>query len=189
MFPMGALPLRGLMKVGSGQAPGPIVCYQTAWMGWLILGCIAVSAKQSSSPSRRLENSVSASGPQVAAAPYAHPERHHLHVTRHYSSPSIYRSLASLKGGHGEWQNLQVVSSLLLQLLRIQVCVFLCFQPAVSNRERERNTCMNWLANWKQKELLLLWVSSFLFFSPHVWLEPQSYLWLFFKAIISLEVK
>lgn len=98
MCPMGVSPLRGLMKRAPCPAPALIVLYQTAWMGCLILGCIAAP------PPGRSLNSVSATRPQVAAASYAHPEQHHLRVTRHRSSPpvSIYRSPASLKGGHGE---------------------------------------------------------------------------------------
>ncbi|XP_019122344.2 neurexin 3a isoform X9 [Larimichthys crocea] len=101
MCPMGVSPSRGLMKGGSCQAFGLIVLYQTAWMGWLILGCIAAP------PSGRSLNSVrpqvgAAAAAAAAAASYARPEQHHLRVTRHRSSPpiSIYRSPASLRGGH-----------------------------------------------------------------------------------------
>lgn len=107
MCPIDALHLRGPMKRGSCQAPGLVALYQSAWIGWLILGCVAASAKQSSSLSGKLENSVNR--PPVETASYAYPEQQHLHVTRHRSSPpvSIYRSPASLKGGHGELQKLQ----------------------------------------------------------------------------------
>ena len=98
MCPMGVSPLRVLMKGSCCQALGFIVLYQTAWMGWLIPGCIAAP------PSGSVLNSVIATTPQIAGASYAHPEQHHLRVMRHRSFPpiSIYKSPASLKGGHGE---------------------------------------------------------------------------------------
>lgn len=99
MCHMGDSPSWGLVKGGSSQAPGLIVLCQTAWIEWLILGCIAAPLQG------RLLNPLSVTRPQVVAAPYAHPEQHHLCVIRHRFSPpiSIYRSPASLKGGHGEW--------------------------------------------------------------------------------------
>ncbi|XP_062253631.1 neurexin-3-beta-like isoform X3 [Platichthys flesus] len=102
MRPMGALYLRGPMKGTPGcQAPGSIALYQKTWVVWLILGCIAMSAKQGMSLSWRSENSVT-SRSRVAAASYARAEPHHLHVMRHRSSPpiSMYRPPASLKSGH-----------------------------------------------------------------------------------------
>ncbi|CAB1431431.1 unnamed protein product [Pleuronectes platessa] len=83
------------------QAPGSIALYQKTWVVWLILGCIAMSAKQGMSLSWRSENSVT-SRSRVAAASYARAEPHHLHVMRHRSSPpiSMYRPSASLKSGH-----------------------------------------------------------------------------------------
>uniref|UniRef100_A0A667XHG7 Neurexin 3a n=1 Tax=Myripristis murdjan TaxID=586833 RepID=A0A667XHG7_9TELE len=91
MGPTGALPLRGPRKGGLS------LLRQTAWMWWLILGCITGSAKG------RSDNSAALAGPpQGEAAAYTHPEQHPLHGTRHHSSApiSIYRSPASLRGGH-----------------------------------------------------------------------------------------
>ncbi|XP_019940626.1 neurexin 3a isoform X12 [Paralichthys olivaceus] len=102
MHPMGALHLRGPMKGTPGcQAPGSITLYQKTWVVWLILGCIAMSAKQGVSLSWRSENSVTTRS-RVAAASYARAEPHHQHVMRHRSSPpiSMYRPSASLKSGH-----------------------------------------------------------------------------------------
>lgn len=128
MCPVGALPLRGPATGASCQTPALIVLYQTAWMGWLILGCIAASTKQSSSLLGRSENSVSATGPQAAAALYAHTEQHHPHR----SSPPIflYRSPTTLKGGHGKFRNIQVdFSAFCSQLFKgvsvLSTCCFL----------------------------------------------------------------
>ncbi|XP_035466613.2 neurexin 3a isoform X5 [Scophthalmus maximus] len=101
MCPVGARALQGPMKGTTGcPTIGFIVHHRKAWVVWLILGCIAVSAKQSTTLSWRSENSVTA-GPRLAAASYSHAEPHHQ-ATRHRSSPpiSIYRPPASLKGGH-----------------------------------------------------------------------------------------
>lgn len=135
MCPVSALPLQGPTKGASCQAPALIVLYQTAWMGWLILGCIAAPTKQSSSLLGRSENSVSASGPRAAV--YAHTEQH----DPHRSSPpiSLYRSPTSLKGGHGKCQNVQVdFSALCSSLLRCVSVLSTCMKQ----RKREWNMCM-----------------------------------------------
>ncbi|XP_058470628.1 neurexin 3a isoform X9 [Solea solea] len=101
MHLVGAPPLWGPMKGATCQAPGLIVLYHRAWVVWLILGCIAATAKRSVSLSWRSENSVTPGLP-VAAAPYARAEPHHPHAAGYHSSLpiSIYRPPASLKGGH-----------------------------------------------------------------------------------------
>lgn len=137
MCPVSALPLQGPIKGASCQAPALIVLYQTAWMGWLILGSIAAPTKQSSSLSGRSENSVSASGPQAAAAVYAHTEQH----DPHRSSPHVflYRSPTSLKGGHGKCQNVQVdFSALCSSLLRCVSVLSTC----IIQRERVKRVCI-----------------------------------------------
>lgn len=98
MCPVGVVPSWGLMKRAPCPAPGLTLLHQTAWMGCLILGCIAAP------PSGRSLNSVSATRPQAAAASYTHPEQHPLRVTRHRSPPSVsmFRAPTSLRGGHGE---------------------------------------------------------------------------------------
>ncbi|CAN9502018.1 unnamed protein product [Ophioblennius macclurei] len=105
MYPAGTLPSwRGPARRSSCQPTGRHLLCQSAWIWWLLLGCIATSAKQSSSRLGRLENSASAGAvrPKVVAASRSVSEQQRLHVTRHHSfSPvSIYRSPASLKGGH-----------------------------------------------------------------------------------------
>lgn len=96
MCPVGVLPLWGVMKGALYPTHSLIVLYQTVWMGCLILGCIMAP------PLGRSLNSVSATRPQHSMASY--PEQHRLSIARdHSSSPvSVYRSAASLKGGHGE---------------------------------------------------------------------------------------
>ncbi|XP_074547934.1 neurexin 3a isoform X4 [Halichoeres trimaculatus] len=99
MCPLGASPLWGFMKRGCVFG----VLYHTVWMGWLILGCFAASAKQNSPAPRIIVNSASVSAPQVVAASFTHPEQHHARGMRDRSSNqavNIYRSSASLKGGH-----------------------------------------------------------------------------------------
>lgn len=93
MYPMGVVPLWG-----SCPAPGLTLLHQTAWMGCLILGCIAAPL------SGRSLTSVSATRPQAAVSSFAHPEQHPLRVTRQGSSlpVSVFRAPTSLKGGHGE---------------------------------------------------------------------------------------
>ncbi|XP_042083198.1 neurexin 3a isoform X5 [Haplochromis burtoni] len=102
MCPTDLLPSRGPIKRFPSQASGLIALYKSAWIGWLILGCIAGPSKHSSSPSGRLENSRSATRPRVEKGLIAYPEELHLEVARHHStSPvSIYRSPLLLKGGH-----------------------------------------------------------------------------------------
>ena len=101
MCPISAFSLWGQIKRGSFHMPGLIVLYQSAWIGWLILGFMTVSAKQSSTPPGRLVNSVSATRSQVE---YAFSDKH---VLRLRSAPpvSIFRSPATLKGSHGEFQH------------------------------------------------------------------------------------
>ncbi|XP_067335073.1 neurexin 3a isoform X14 [Channa argus] len=102
MFPICALTLLGPVNGASSQAPGLLVLYRTAWMGWLILGCIAAPTKEGLSLLGRSENSVSTMRPQLAVASYAHTEQHQQHVTRlrSFAHFPIYRSPTSLKGGH-----------------------------------------------------------------------------------------
>ncbi|XP_037833776.1 neurexin 3a isoform X4 [Kryptolebias marmoratus] len=90
MCPFGALPSRGPVKRGL------IVLYRSAWIGWLIMGCVAASS------SGQLVNSVSATRLQVATDSYRLSDERHLLVARRRSSPSIsiYRSPATLKAGH-----------------------------------------------------------------------------------------
>ncbi|MEQ2215337.1 Neurexin-3a [Xenoophorus captivus] len=89
MCPIGALLLRSSKKRSSCQNPGLIVLYQIAWIWWLILGCHAASAKQSSSPNHR---------PQLATDSF----HQQLYVGRHRASQttSIYGFPATLKGAH-----------------------------------------------------------------------------------------
>nr|XP_046164223.1 neurexin 3a isoform X20 [Oncorhynchus gorbuscha] len=98
--PSGFALSRGSGEGGMYHHPSPLRLRLSPWMWSLTLGCIAGSV-WSSSPRGRQDNSVAAAGPQEQATSYTHPE-HHLHGTRHHSSApiSIYRSPASLRGGH-----------------------------------------------------------------------------------------
>ncbi|XP_023849691.1 neurexin 3a isoform X7 [Salvelinus sp. IW2-2015] len=98
--PAGFALSRGSGEGGMYHHPSPLRLRLSPWMWSLTLGCIAGSV-WSSSPRGRQDNSVAAAGPQEQATSYTHPE-HHLHGTRHHSSApiSIYRSPASLRGGH-----------------------------------------------------------------------------------------
>ncbi|XP_054894116.1 neurexin 3a isoform X3 [Poeciliopsis prolifica] len=89
MCPIGSLPLRGPKKRSSCQFPGLTVLYHSACIWWLILGCSAASAEQSSSHNHR---------PRVATDPF----NQQLYVGRHRSSQavSIYGFPANLKGAH-----------------------------------------------------------------------------------------
>ncbi|XP_046874301.1 neurexin-3a-beta-like isoform X2 [Hypomesus transpacificus] len=101
MRPAGAASPQGSGEAGClCQTLGPPRLHWTPWMWWLTLGCIMGSV-WSSSPVRRLDNSVAAAGPPGVATSYTHPEPH-LHGPRHRASApiSIYRSPASLRGGH-----------------------------------------------------------------------------------------
>uniref|UniRef100_A0A3B5QD85 Neurexin 3a n=1 Tax=Xiphophorus maculatus TaxID=8083 RepID=A0A3B5QD85_XIPMA len=89
MCPIGVLPLRGPKKRSSCQFPGLTVLYHSACIWWLILGCSAASAEQSSSYNHR---------PRVATDQFDQ----QLYVRRHrFSQPvSIYGFPANLKGSH-----------------------------------------------------------------------------------------
>ncbi|KAJ8341236.1 hypothetical protein SKAU_G00335270 [Synaphobranchus kaupii] len=74
------------------------------WMWSLTLGCMVGSAWSSSlaGGSGVSDSAAAAAGPPGATASLSHSE-HHFHGARHHSAPiSIYRSPASLRGGHGE---------------------------------------------------------------------------------------
>ncbi|XP_010876923.3 neurexin 3a isoform X18 [Esox lucius] len=85
---------------GMYRLPSPLRLRMSPWMWSLTLGCIAGSV-WSSSPRGRQDNSMAAAGPPGQALSYTSPE-HHLQDTRHHPSApiSIYRSPASLRGGH-----------------------------------------------------------------------------------------
>ncbi|KAI1895327.1 hypothetical protein AGOR_G00105160 [Albula goreensis] len=87
----------------SGVASWPLPRRSWApWMWSLTLGCIVGSVWSSSSPagSSAASDSSIDTGPLGATASFSHSE-HHFHGAKHHSAPiSIYRSPASLRGGH-----------------------------------------------------------------------------------------
>ncbi|KAJ7990994.1 hypothetical protein DPEC_G00292630 [Dallia pectoralis] len=99
----GAEPRRG--SAGGGVAcrlASPLRLRLSPWMWSLTLGCIAGSV-WSSSPRGRQDNAAVAAGPPGQASSYTNPELHLQDTRYHPSAPvSIYRSPASLRGGHAE---------------------------------------------------------------------------------------
>ncbi|XP_041122158.1 neurexin 3a isoform X31 [Polyodon spathula] len=84
--------LSSIVPTGFWNKSHPFCCSWTSWIWSLTLGCIVGSAWSSTDSA----SPTSAS----SSSPYLHHE-HHFHGSKHHSVPvAIYRSPASLRGGH-----------------------------------------------------------------------------------------